>query len=208
MLKTKVRFTSLQYDCHTKRCTYLICVDWWGWRSSLLGDWTLWIWTMYWKALSKGTMSWYTAFGGECIEGSVDNEWAGAWGRQKGRQWGHITQLRARGRGGEQEADLRHVGTKLAGLWSGQKEVRERRAKQTVGIPKVTVHGIQRRWEAWGRTKEIQLEFFFLINWLACWLGSGVSLKCPWGSGTVPSWRLLGAGGNTQEVVSREVWSH
>lgn len=44
------------------------------------------------------------------------------------------------------------------------------------------------------RTKETQLGFFFFINWLACWLEPGVSLKCPCGSGMVPSWRLLGAG--------------
>lgn len=148
-------------------------------------------------------MSWYTAFGGGCVDDNVDNEWAGAWGRQKGRQWGYITQLRAwtvlgqrQGTRGRSEA---YVGMKLAGLWSGQKGVREQRDKHSVGIPTVTVHDIQ-RWEAWEagqfsrKQRRLSLDFFFFINWLACWLGSGVSLKCPCGSGMVPSWRLLGAG--------------
>lgn len=51
----------------------------------------------------------------------------------------------ARGRGREQEADLRHMWEmKLAGLWSGQKGVGEQRAKHAVGIPTVTVHDRQR----------------------------------------------------------------
>lgn len=61
--------------------------------------------TMYWKALSNGTMPWDTAFGGECIGGHVDNELIEPWGRQ----WGHIAQLRNRTVLGAEEVNTRQI---------------------------------------------------------------------------------------------------